>query len=382
MADKNKMKKTRHQGVYQRGNKYVYRYRDAAGVNRQGSARTLKDAVAERQAHMAAVRAGGFQAPTNLTFAEFARQALASYTGRTSKGLREKTRDDYIGITERHIIPFLGHLKLTSITPRDVKQFLAHMNNKPHPRKPGRLLSARQIRLTMMVLKLLLSEAVEDGLLVRNPAPDRVSVTEGPGGGRDGHHETRSKAMSRAEVIALFAKVPERDREFFAFLLQTGLRIGEAIEIRWQDLELDLPHPEVHLRRTWTYRIGHGTVIHAPKTAAGTRAVPLSPTMAARLRSRRGWPEELVFRTPRGKQMRPGNFQTGVLKPAAVAAGVPWVTFHSFRHTCASVLFAAGRNVKQVQRWLGHATPIITLNTYIHLIDDGVGDASCFDWLD
>jgi Phage integrase family len=49
--------------------------------------------------------------------------------------------------------------------------------------------------------------------------------------------------------------------------------------------------------------------------------------------------------------------------------------FHAFRHTCASMLFADGRNVKQVQEWLGHATPTITLDVYVHLLDEGVGEA-------
>ncbi len=71
------------------------------------------------------------------------------------------------------------------------------------------------------------------------------------------------------------------------------------------------------------------------------------------------------------------------MKPAAKAAGltverngeaVPWVSFHSFRHTCASLLFEEGRNVKQVSEWLGHADPGFTLRTYVHLLDAGVGD--------
>lgn len=55
------------------------------------------------------------------------------------------------------------------------------------------------------------------------------------------------------------------------------------------------------------------------------------------------------------------------------------VSFHTFRHTCASLLFQAGRNVKQVQAWLGHADPGFTLRTYIHLIDEGVGGAEFLD---
>ena len=61
------------------------------------------------------------------------------------------------------------------------------------------------------------------------------------------------------------------------------------------------------------------------------------------------------------------------------AADLPWVTFHTFRHTCASLLFAAGRDVAQVAAWLGHADPGFTLRTYVHLMDEGVGDAAFLD---
>jgi hypothetical protein len=57
----------------------------------------------------------------------------------------------------------------------------------------------------------------------------------------------------------------------------------------------------------------------------------------------------------------------------------PWASFHTFRHTCASLLFTEGRNVKQVQEWLGHADPGFTLRTYVHLLDEGLSDADFLD---
>jgi integrase len=68
-----------------------------------------------------------------------------------------------------------------------------------------------------------------------------------------------------------------------------------------------------------------------------------------------------------------------VLIPTRSVLGMEWVTFHTFRHTCASLLFARGRNIKQVSDWLGHADPAFTLRTYVHLLDAGVGDADFFD---
>jgi integrase len=101
--------------------------------------------------------------------------------------------------------------------------------------------------------------------------------------------------------------------------------------------------------------------------------------MAERLRAIEGPTGTLAFTTITGKRLNRSNLYRDVLHPAAVRAGVPWVSFHNFRHTCASLLFAAGKNVKQVQVWLGHADPGFTVRTYIHLMDEGLGDADFLD---
>lgn len=71
--------------------------------------------------------------------------------------------------------------------------------------------------------------------------------------------------------------------------------------------------------------------------------------------------------------------RASVLKPAAAAAGVPWASWHTLRHTCGSLLFRHGANAKKVQAWLGHHSPAFTLAVYIHLLDDDAPDASFFD---
>ena len=94
-----------------------------------------------------------------------------------------------------------------------------------------------------------------------------------------------------------------------------------------------------------------------------------------------------VFASRAGTELLPANVFRRVLAPAAVEIGltVPGkngkprsaVSFHTFRHTCASLLFAAGCSVKQVQEFLGHASAAFTLETYVHLMDEGVGDRAC-----
>jgi integrase len=86
-----------------------------------------------------------------------------------------------------------------------------------------------------------------------------------------------------------------------------------------------------------------------------------------------------VFATPRGTPLDVSNVRVRVLRPTARCAGLPAIGFHVFRHTCASLLFDAGRNIKQIQEWLGHHDPGFTLSTYVHLIDQSLGDADFFD---
>jgi integrase len=123
--------------------------------------------------------------------------------------------------------------------------------------------------------------------------------------------------------------------------------------------------------------------VGAPRGGGLAGEVPLSAGLAERLRALRrdSYQGERapVFATPAVRELHPSNVSCRVLKPAARSVGLEWVSFHTFRHTCASLLFEAGKDVKQVQQWLGHADPAITLRTYVHLMDDGLGDVAFLD---
>jgi integrase len=166
----------------------------------------------------------------------------------------------------------------------------------------------------------------------------------------------------------------DRWRIFFAFLAHTGLRIGEAIALQWE--HVDLGASRVRVRRRF-YRDSFAP----PKSRYGRRDVPLSPGTGQalwRLRDGAG-DEELVFRSEKGGPLDASNVAARILKPAARRAGAPWASFHTFRHTCATTLFRNGMNPKQVQVWLGHHSPGFTLATYVHLIADDLPDASFLD---
>jgi integrase len=84
------------------------------------------------------------------------------------------------------------------------------------------------------------------------------------------------------------------------------------------------------------------------------------------------WPgdEDLLFPSLTGTPIQPNNLRRRTLRPLVEEVEAAWAGFHTFRHTCASLLFERGANAKQVQRWLGHHSPSFTLDTYIHLLPD------------
>ena len=115
-------------------------------------------------------------------------------------------------------------------------------------------------------------------------------------------------------------------------------------------------------RRVRVERLMLGGTIDLPKSHYSIRTVPLSRTMAADLSDHRAeslYPADgdLAFPTKTGTHIHSSNLSHRVIKPAAVAAGVPWASAHTLRHTCASRLFKAGWNAKQVQMMLGHHSP-------------------------
>ena len=125
--------RTRYPGIYKRGGRYVYIYRDPQGRQRSSSAATLGEAKARRSDALAKVAHGRYREPSTVTFADYAPEWLRSYAGRTSRGLRAATREDYgrvLGVNPgtgepfdppRDAIAFFGRARLSEIRPRDIK---------------------------------------------------------------------------------------------------------------------------------------------------------------------------------------------------------------------------------------------------------------------
>jgi integrase len=386
-----------HPGFYVEGNRiYTRAPRDRRGNRQWLTGATLKEAQRKRAVAEEEAERGEFRARSRETFASYAASWIDTYQGRTASGVKKSTRDDYRRRLEQKAIPFFGRLRMSEIEPRDVKEYALELAKQPG--RNGGCASRDTVRLAVAPVRALFATAVEEGLIRSNPAagirlPQRTATPEG-------EDEGEIKAMTEEQLRTLLAVIAADNPEwylFFRFLVWSGLRIGEAVELRWKDV--DLGGRIVHVRRGF-----YDGTVGPPKTRFGKRKLRLTQELARALWTLRAGAgdEELVFTTTGrrdpggaggGKRINQRNLMQRVLKPAAIAAGLgewvkrengtlradSWVTFHTFRHTCATTLFRRGWNAPQVQKWLGHHKASFTLDRYVHLLDEDVPTPEFFD---
>jgi integrase len=396
--------KTPTPGVYKRGGRYVAIYRDAEGRQREESAGTLDEARRLKRGRSAAVDSGEFHAASRVKLRDYAEEWIERYQGRGRRGFRESTREDYRRDLRRYVLPYFdGKLRrrVEQVTPRDIAAFVSWLcdadeqgrrvavekretmakrdgvapNTLPLESRPVHLADAT-VRRILSPLRACLSSALAEGLIRTNPTvgvalparDEQRAIDEGTD-----VDEQDIKALTTVELGAFLLVCPERWQTFFRLLSATGLRVSEAFALRWRDFDFDGSDPQLRVRRAYVRgRFG------PPKSKYGKRSIPIDHALVVELRGRREaaeWSDDdnLVFPASNGEPLRQENVRRRVLDPTAQEAGVPWAGFHAFRHTCATRLFAAGRNAVQVQRWLGHHSPAFTLATYVHLLDDDLG---------
>lgn len=225
-------------------------------------------------------------------------------------------------------------------------------------------LSAASVRQARQVLSAALEVAVADGLIVRNPA----AVVKPP------KVRPRRQQFLTADQVETFAEACEEQQPgagaVVYFLAWSGLRWGEAVALRWENVDVKRRRVEVKVSATEVSgRLEWGS----PKTHE-ERTVILPQFVIDRLGSH-GPSDSLVFSAPRGGPLRNSNFRKSVWDPAVKACGMPEdLVPHDLRDTAASLMIASGASIKAVQRALGHASAAMTLDTYGGLFEDDLED--------
>ncbi len=404
--DARKLVKTATPAIYRRQNadgtlgQYVVIYR-AGGKQRREYADTLDEARRLKRGRESDRDRGAWQEPSKETLRAFLTAWVDRYQGNGRRGFREGTRAEYRRLLDAYAHRYFNdRLRLVDVTPHHLAQFVgwladpvaqarnahrsaveqAKADGKPTPNAPAagarRELADSTIANAVMPVRAALATAQREGLIRHNPAlglalPRRERIEE--------DEDEHVKALSRDQLAALLSQVHSRHRLLLRLMASTGLRVSEVIALQRRHLRLDGDRPHLLVRQA----LVRGRT-HPPKSRHGRRTVPIPASLVHPLRDHLAAatdaPEDaLVFPSQTGTSLDPDNMRARILKPVLEEIGAPWAGFHSLRHTYASLQLAAGTNVLQLSRALGHHSPAFTLEVYCHLLDDDMAPALDLD---
>lgn len=288
---------------------------------------------------------------------------LTSWVENSVRGsVRKSTYDRNESLCRVHLIPALGRKKLKTLSAADVAGFYRSRLDSG--------CSAASVHKMHETLHKALRQAVRWGYMMKNLAddvdPPKVNTQE-------------VTPLTREEARRLLNTVQgDRLEALYVVALHTGLRQGELLALRWEDLDLEARTLQV--RRTVT-KDGGKLSIGPAKTAQSRRTVKLTRDATDALRGHLTRQLEeidglgdffedngFVFCTAKGTLINPSNLRKRSFAPLLVRAGLPHMTFHQLRHTAATILLLKNVNPKIVSEMLGHASIAITLDTYSHVL--------------
>lgn len=268
----------------------------------------------------------------------------------TTRTVRPTTSAGDLGRYTNHLAPALGDLALKDLTPMRIRTFVAELSARRSP---------ATVRHVHALLSTMLRDAVEEGLLLVNPCRKTV-LPRAP--------RYDAVYLSADQLQTLLGAVDPFYRCLVLTAAGTGMRWGELTGLRRD--RLDLPGRRLHVDQTLVDVNGQLSV-GQPKTRGSRRTVSLpQPVVAALYAQLAGATGDLVFTSPDGQPLRRSNWYSRTWIPAVRASGlVPPPRFHDLRHTHVALLIAAGVPIKAIQERLGHASIVMTMDRYGHLLE-------------
>jgi integrase len=339
-----------------------YTVETPTGPKRQTIYAETRKEAAEKLARALADRADGIVFDDkNLTLGEYLDRWLSDAVRGT---VRESTysRDKYL--VTNHVKPSIGRVKLKNVN-------ALHLQSHYRERLDSGL-SGSTVQKIHHVLHKALTQAMRWDLIPRNPADLVKAPTPTP---KEMHPLSALEARKLLEAAR-----GDRLEALYVLAVHTGMRRGELLALKWADVDLDLA--TVRVRRTLTRgEDGRGYVMGAATKNGKGRHVRLTTRAVEALKRHRARQakeklkvgglyrdQDLVFAGEGGNPINPSNLRNRSFKPLLERAGLPRITFHDLRHTCASLLFQRNVHPKFVQELLGHASVAITLDTYSHML--------------
>ena len=304
---------------------------------------------------------------TSLTVREYLETWLTS-----EHALKPTTMALYTEFTTNYLVPHLGQIRLLELRAHHLDRMYANITVGLR----GRPLSPSTIRRIHGVLRSALNTAVKRRLIPYNPAEHIEFAPENP---------KRPKPWTPEQSQAFLQHVAEdRLANLYHLMLVTGMRRGETVGLRWEDVDLDGECLFVIQQIT---DVNGRSMVSTPKTKRGQRLVPIDAETVAMLRRQRetqnleraawgpAWNEAgLIFTREDGRPLRP-EYVTRHFQALALKAGLPVIRLHDLRHTNASLALSAGVDLKVVSKRLGHSQLAIAADLYTH-VNRGLGKAA------
>lgn len=286
--------------------------------------------------------------------------------------LRTSTYDSYRRNIDLHVVPALGRGPLAKLTAEDLDLFYAALLTEGRKQAGGmsRGLAPKTVRNIHLMLSKALADAARKGLLARNVA----TLADAPSSQASCKGDIKAWDVQQLTAF-LDAMRSHRLHPAFHLAAHTGMRRGEVLGLRWQDLDLDAGRLSVRQALDEVAYVVHMSDV---KTDTGRRTIDIDPGTVDVLKAwrieragERGGVEprsdELAFSKPDGSWIHPQSFSQ-VLDRKVAKLDVPTISLHDLRHTHATLLLKAGVPVKVVSERLGHANVAFTMNVYQHVL--------------
>jgi integrase len=276
----------------------------------------------------------------------------------------QRTLDLYRQRFGKHVEPVIGRRRIQNVRGEHIASIYARQRNDG--------LSAWTISGTHVIVSALMSFALSRGYIATNPV-DRLARSERP----RQVTEREPQRLSDDEVRRLCSSATDRYRPIITTLAWTGMRVSEALALRWEDIRFE--DNELQVR----HQLDAKGQLKSPKTRSGRRTIPLLPIVAEEFREHRkqqlalgfASPESFVFTTATGKPLNRHNVRNQGVEVAANKAELTQddksnVTTHVLRRTFISHLIVGLRlDPVRVSRIAGHSNVSVTLNTYADEFD-------------